>query len=149
MSGDKPLCVYGNIQNPIIVRDQQNRTALFLCQFLHQFHHISTSAWLVRTYQVSWLAKPARETTENPRTLTKRSPGSVKKAAEIGKRFKCLLDLLQKYLAIENRGYKNKVCLRRLSLKPALAGLVFIAPDFSLRAHIDFCKRSIAQRQVK
>jgi predicted NACHT family NTPase len=42
MSGDKPLRVYGNIQNPIIVRDQQNRTALFLCQFLHQFHHIST-----------------------------------------------------------------------------------------------------------
>ena len=41
------------------------------------------------------------------------------------------IDLLEKYLAIGNHSYKNEVRLGGL-LKPAKAGLVCIASDFSL-----------------
>jgi hypothetical protein len=39
------------------------------------------------------------------------------------------IPILQKYLAIRNRGYTNKACLRRLN-ESAQADLVCIAPDF-------------------
>ncbi|HAJ59930.1 MAG TPA: hypothetical protein DCP31_12215 [Cyanobacteria bacterium UBA8543] len=48
--------------------------------------------------------------------------------------------LLPNYLAIENRSYKNEVRQRGLLLKPAQAGFVCIASDFSLEAYIDVSK---------